>query len=80
MRANPMADSQNNLSAAAARLPVEKLAYQNRERIPERQRITRNWAFGIFTVNQDVAQYGKARISAGIGNKAVLIARFSNDS
>ena len=82
---NPIADNQNSVTAGG-RGPVliqdyeliEKLAHQNRERIPERVVHAKGWgAHGIFTVTHDVTAYTKAKIFEKIGKKTDLIARFS---
>jgi catalase len=81
----PMADNQNSLTAGA-RGPLllqdyqllEKLAHQNRERIPERVVHAKGWgAFGTFTVTADVTRYTRAKIFARVGSETPLIARFS---
>lgn len=82
---NPIADNQNALTAGP-RGPVlmqdyqliEKLAHQNRERIPERVVHAKGWgAHGTFTVTQDITRYTCADLFASIGKKTDLIARFS---
>jgi len=81
----PIADNQNSMTAGP-RGPVllqdyqliEKLAHQNRERIPERTVHAKGWgAFGTFTVTHDITRYTKARIFAGIRKKTEMLARFS---
>ncbi|NNG05478.1 MAG: catalase [Inquilinus sp.] len=81
----PVADNQNSLSAGP-RGPVllqdyqllEKLAHQNRERIPERVVHAKGWgAFGTFTVTNDITRYSKAKLFAKIGQKTEMLARFS---
>jgi catalase len=81
----PVADNQNSLSAGP-RGPlllsdwqlVEKLAHQNRERIPERVVHAKGWgAFGTFTVTQDITRYTRAKIFERVGRKTELITRFS---
>ena len=81
----PIADNQNALTAGP-RGPVlvqdyqlmEKLAHQNRERIPERVVHAKGWgAHGIFTVTHDVTRYTKAAIFREIGKKTEMLARFS---
>jgi catalase len=81
----PIADNQNSLTAGA-RGPVllqdyqllEKLAHQNRERIPERTVHAKGWgAYGTFTVTHDISRYTRARIFEKIGKRTELIARFS---
>ena len=67
---NPIADNQNSLSAGE-RGPLllqdyqllEKLAHQNRERIPERVVHAKgSAAFGTITINHDISQYTKAKV------------------
>ena len=82
---NPVADNQNTITAGP-RGPVllqdyqliEKLAHQNRERIPERVVHAKGWgAFGTFTVTHDITKYTKANIFSKIGKKTDMLARFS---
>ncbi|MFZ6047639.1 catalase [Pseudomonas sp. CR3202] len=82
---NPVADNQNSLSAGS-RGPlllqdyhlIEKLAHQNRERIPERVVHAKGWgAYGTLTVTNDISQYSKAAIFSEIGKKTEVLARFS---
>ncbi len=82
---NPIADNQNSLSAGA-RGPLlmqdyqllEKLAHQNRERIPERVVHAKGWgAFGTLTVTHDITQYTRANIFSKVGKKTEMLARFS---
>jgi catalase len=65
---NPVADNQNSLSAGP-RGPLlmqdyhllEKLAHQNRERIPERVVHAKgSAAFGTLTITHDITRYSKA--------------------
>ena len=81
----PVADNQNSITAGP-RGPVllqdwqlvEKLAHQNRERIPERVVHAKGWgAYGTFTVTQDITRYTRARVFESVGKKTPLIARFS---
>jgi len=81
----PVADNQNSLTAGE-RGPVlmqdwqlvEKLAHQNRERIPERVVHAKGWgAFGTLTVTHDITKYSKAKLFSEVGKKTPLIARFS---
>jgi hypothetical protein len=81
----PIADNQNSLTAGP-RGPVlledyqllEKLAHQNRERIPERTVHAKSWvAFGTLTVTNDITKYTRAKIFAGLGKKTDLLIRFS---
>jgi len=82
---SPVADNQNSLTAGP-RGPVlmqdwqllEKLAHQNRERIPERVVHAKGWgAYGTFTLTKDLSPYTRATIFNGVGKKTDLIARFS---
>ncbi len=81
----PVADNQNSLTAGP-RGPVlmqdyqliEKLAHQNRERIPERVVHAKGWgAYGAFTVTNDITRYTRAKIFSAVGKQTELIARFS---
>ncbi len=57
---------------------LEKLAHQNRERIPERVVHAKGvGAYGSFTVTQDISRYSKAAVFAGIGKQTPVLARFS---
>jgi len=67
---NPIADNQNSLTAGA-KGPllmqdyqlIEKLAHQNRERIPERVVHAKgSGAFGTLTITNDISQYTKAKV------------------
>ena len=68
----PVADNQNSLSAGP-RGPLlmqdyqllEKLAHQNRERIPERTVHAKGWgAYGTLTITGDISKYTKAEGAA----------------
>jgi len=81
----PVADNQNSMTAGP-RGPgllqdyqlIEKLAHQNRERIPERVVHAKGWgAFGTLTVTKDIARYTRARLFSEVGKKTDLILRFS---
>ena len=81
----PIADNQNS-QTAGPRGPVllqdyqliEKLAHQNRERIPERVVHAKGWgAHGTFTVTDDITRYTRARIFSEVGKQTPLILRFS---
>jgi catalase len=81
----PVADNQNSITAGP-RGPllvqdyqlIEKLAHQNRERIPERVVHAKGWgAHGTFTVTHDITKYTKAKIFSEVGKKTEMIARFS---
>ena len=57
---------------------IEKLAHQNRERIPERVVHAKGWgAFGTFTVTQDITGFTRARIFSEVGKQTPMLARFS---
>lgn len=82
---NPIGDNQNSLTAGV-RGPlllqdvhlIEKLAFQNRERIPERVVHAKGWgAHGVLTVTHDITQYTKAAPFASVGKKTDLIMRMS---
>ncbi len=80
----PIADNQNSLSAGP-RGPVimqdyqllEKLAHQNRERIPERTVHAKGWgAHGVLEIKEDISRYTKAKVLQK-GVKTPLLMRFS---
>ncbi len=82
---NIIADNQNSLTAGEHG-PVllqdykliEKLAHQNRERIPERVVHAKGWgAHGTFTVTNDITQYTCASLFSKVGKSTNVIARFS---
>ncbi len=82
---SPVSDNQNSLTAGA-RGPlllqdyklIEKLAHQNRERIPERPVHAKGWgAFGTLRITQDISQYSRAAIFSKIGKETQVLARFS---
>jgi len=81
----PVADNQNSLSAGP-RGPlllqdwqlIEKLAHQNRERIPERVVHAKgSGAYGTFTVTQDITKYTRAKIFSEVGKQTEALLRFS---
>lgn len=81
---NPIADNQNSLSAGA-RGPLlmqdyqllEKLAHQNRERVPERVVHAKgSAAFGTLSITNDISKYTKAKVLQK-GAKTKLLLRFS---
>ena len=81
----PIADNQNSLTAGP-RGPlllqdyqlIEKLAHQNRERIPERAVHAKGWgAYGTFTVTHDITKYTKAKLFSEIGKETPVLVRFS---
>jgi len=56
----------------------EKLAHQNRERVPERVVHAKGWgAMGTFTVTHDISKYTRAKIFSEIGKKTSILSRFS---
>ncbi len=80
----PVADNQNSLTAGP-RGPVlmqdyqllEKLAHQNRERIPERTVHAKGWgAYGTLNITGDISKYTTASVLQP-GAKTDLILRFS---
>ncbi len=82
---SPVADNQNS-QTAGPRGPVlmqdwqliEKLAHQNRERIPERVVHAKGWgALGTFTVTHDISRYTRAKIFEQVGKQTEMLARFS---
>ena len=81
----PVSDNQNSLTAGP-RGPVllqdyqllEKLAHQNRERIPERVVHAKGWgAHGTLTITRDITRYTRARLFSQVGKQTPMIARFS---
>jgi catalase len=82
---NPIGDNQNSISAGP-RGPllmqdyqlIEKLAHQNRERIPERTVHAKgSGAFGTLTITHDITRFSKAKVFSAIGNKTECLLRFS---
>ena len=82
---NPIADNQNSMTAGP-RGPLlmqdyqllEKLAHQNRERIPERTVHAKgSAAYGTLTITHDITRYTKASIFAKVGKKTEALLRFS---
>ncbi|HEX3721013.1 MAG TPA: catalase [Verrucomicrobiae bacterium] len=82
---NPIADNQNSITAGP-RGPllmqdyqlIEKLAHQNRERIPERTVHAKgSGAYGALTITHDITKYSKASVFAEIGKKTGCFLRFS---
>ncbi|UHD45901.1 catalase [Aureimonas altamirensis] len=56
---------------------IEKLAHQNRERIPERVVHAKGWgAFGTLTITGDISRYTKAK-ALQPGAQTPMLARFS---
>lgn len=57
---------------------IEKLAHQNRERIPERTVHAKGWGLqGTFTVTHDITQYTCADLFSQIGKKTEVLSRWS---
>jgi len=80
----PVVDNQNSMTAGP-RGPlllqdyplIEKLAHQNRERIPERTVHAKGWgAYGMLTITGDISPYTKAK-ALQRGAHTPMIARFS---
>src|SRR6476619_4638944 len=80
----PIADNQNSITAGP-RGPVliqdyqliEKLAHQNRERIPERAVHAKGCgAYGTLTITGDLSKYTKAKVLQP-GAKTPMLSRFS---
>jgi len=81
----PVADNQNAITAGP-RGPVlmqdfhllEKLAHQNRERIPERTVHAKgSAAYGTLTVTNDITKYTKVKALSQVGKKTEAFLRFS---
>nr|WP_321983914.1 catalase [uncultured Lichenicoccus sp.] len=81
----PLPDNQNSRSAGP-RGPLlldnyqllEKLAHQNRERIPERVVHAKgSGAYGRLTVTQDISKYTRAKLFSEVGKQTDLLMRFS---
>ena len=81
----PVADNQNSLTAGPFG-PVliqdfhllEKLAHQNRERIPERTVHAKgSGAYGTLTITNDVTKYTRVAALSKIGKKTEAFLRFS---
>jgi catalase len=82
---NPIADNQNSLTAGP-RGPLlmqdyqllEKLAHQNRERIPERTVHAKgSGAYGTLTITHDITRFTRAAVFARVGSKTDCFLRFS---
>lgn len=82
---NPIADNQNALTAGP-RGPLlmqdyqllEKLAHQNRERIPERTVHAKgSGAYGTLTITHDITRFTRAAVFARVGSKTDCFMRFS---
>src|ERR1700732_5229883 len=81
----PVADNQNSLTAGPLG-PVlmqdfhllEKLAHQNRERIPKRTVHAKgSAAYGTLTVTKDISKYTKVKALSQVGKKTEAFLRFS---
>lgn len=81
----PVSNNQTSITAGE-RGPVlmqdykllEKLAHQNRERIPERVVHAKGWgAKGILRITKDISKYTKAKLFSEVGKETPMIARFS---
>ncbi|MBF9233309.1 catalase [Microvirga alba] len=81
----PVPDNQNSVSAGE-RGPlllqdyqlIEKLAHQNRERIPERVVHAKgSAAYGTLTITKDITRYSKAKVFSDVGKKSEVFLRFS---
>lgn len=56
----------------------EKIAHQNRERIPERVVHAKGWgAHGTLTVTHNISKYTRAKIFSEVGKKIPTLTRFS---
>lgn len=82
---NPIPDNQNSVTAGA-RGPLlmqdyqllEKLAHQNRERIPERVVHAKgSGAHGTFRLTHDLSQYTTANLFTTVGKETPVFQRFS---
>ena len=81
---NPIADNQNSLTAGSRGgimlqdyQLLEKLAHQNRERIPERAVHAKgSAAYGTLEITHDISRYTKANVLQK-GEKTRLLMRFS---
>ncbi len=80
----PISDNQNSITAGE-RGPlliqdyqlIEKLAHQNRERIPERVVHAKGWgAFGTLKITGDISKYTSAKVLQP-GSETQMLARFS---
>ena len=81
----PVADNQNSLTAGPTG-PVllqdyqliEKLAHQNRERIPERVVHAKGWgAYGTLRITNDITRFSRAKVFSEVGKVTPLLIRFS---
>lgn len=82
---NPIADNQNSASAGPNGplllqdyQLIEKLAHQNRERIPERVVHAKgSGAHGTLTITEDITRFSKADLFSELGKTTPLFLRFS---
>ena len=80
----PIADNQNSITAGPMGplliqdyQLIEKLAHQNRERIPERTVHAKGWgAYGQLVITADISKYTKAK-ALQKGAETPMLARFS---
>src|SRR5215469_15264217 len=81
----PVGDNQNSMTAGP-RGPLlmqdfhllERLAHQNRERIPERTVHAKgSGAYGTLTITKDITRYSKAKVFASVGKQTEAFVRFS---
>ena len=81
----PVPDNQNSVTAGE-RGPlllqdyqlIEKLAHQNRERIPERVVHAKgSGAYGTLTITNDITRYSKAKVFSQVGKQTEVLLRFS---
>ena len=80
----PIGDNQNSITAGPLGpllledyQLIEKLAHQNRERIPERTVHAKGWgALGVLTITGDISKFTKAKCLQP-GAKTDMLARFS---
>ncbi len=81
----PVSNNQTSLTAGR-RGPVvlsdyklfEKIAHQNRERIPERVVHAKGWgAHGTFKVTNDITKYTRAKVFSKVGKETPILMRFS---
>ncbi len=57
---------------------LEKLAHQNRERIPERVVHAKGWGLqGHFTVTHDITKYTRAKLFSEVGKRTEVLSRWS---
>lgn len=82
---NPVSNNKHSLTAGP-RGPIllqdyqliEKLAHQNRERIPERVVHAKGWgAYGKLTVTSDISKYSKAHVFSDLDQQTDILIRFS---